>query len=430
MKKIFLQLFTLFIGSTVYSQQIVYPSDTLVDPSFFNTSELLVDWELGLCPVEVATMGPNAGDTTWAPCYTVTYRDHYETSIDLCPDNLDEVGGVGLFNGDPRLLDQSLFDDMELDGSNIISNQDNYSINFKNLTSGEETGGGGMNVKYCIEADLFEGTNNAWYQQFQILLGPIERTGPSASTPYTYHTAETIGVLKNGMILEHTPPSSESTAALQGGIIPVDRCGWHPEPAGFGHFHAIPYGINIPLTAGGISNDYHCTDFGIGNGSTLAGFTFEGIPMYGPYDQGETSAPTDLDECNGHIGVTPQFPEGVYHYHASATEIINNPPCRDYYAPLEETRFIYGEWVDVVNITETLKEEGFQLTIYPNPIHTLLKINGEYDALTIFNESGQTMSAFSQSKGIEVDVQEWETGTYFIQAQKGEKVFFDKVFIK
>jgi hypothetical protein len=27
----------------------------------------------------------------------------------------------------------------------------------------------------------------------------------------------------------------------------------------------------------------------------------------------------DLDECNGRIGVTPEFPEGVYHYYLTDT---------------------------------------------------------------------------------------------------------------
>jgi len=25
----------------------------------------------------------------------------------------------------------------------------------------------------------------------------------------------------------------------------------------------------------------------------------------------------DLDECNGQVGVTPEFPQGIYHYYAT-----------------------------------------------------------------------------------------------------------------
>ena len=27
----------------------------------------------------------------------------------------------------------------------------------------------------------------------------------------------------------------------------------------------------------------------------------------------------DLDECNGRVGVTPEFPDGIYHYYATDT---------------------------------------------------------------------------------------------------------------
>jgi hypothetical protein len=27
----------------------------------------------------------------------------------------------------------------------------------------------------------------------------------------------------------------------------------------------------------------------------------------------------DLDECNGRYGVTPEFPDGIYHYYATDT---------------------------------------------------------------------------------------------------------------
>jgi len=318
--------FNLFAQHDTLSVSTIY-----VDPSLFDDSELLVGWEEGYCPVAVSM---DEQDTTFAPCYLVTYRDHYTTSIELCPDNINEVGGLGLFEGDPRLLDQSLFDDMEAFGYDIIGD-DNFTINYQNLTTGEKVGNG----KFCIEAELYEGTNNTWFQTFQILKGPITKPGGGKD----YHTAETIGVLKNGMILEHTPPSSDSQAAMFGGIIPIDYCGWHPEPAGFGHFHAIPYGIDVALEANGVASDYFCADLDQGSGSAFVGFTFEGLPIYGPKDTDGT-IPSDLDACNGHEGTTVEFPGGVYHYHASATDIINNPPCYTYYVPLEDTRFTYGEW--------------------------------------------------------------------------------------
>ncbi|MCI5055815.1 MAG: T9SS type A sorting domain-containing protein [Flavobacteriales bacterium] len=412
-----LTFFLLFSSSMVFSQNTyVYPTDTLVDPSLFESSNLLENWTLGFCPIKVDVNN----DTVFAPCYTVTFKDHYTASIDLCPTDTLDVGGIGLFNGNARLLDASLFVDMEADGSNIISNQDGKSINYKNLTTGTTIDGGGGNPKYCIEADLYLGNNQVWYQKFQILLGPISKPGPAIN----YHTAETIGILKNGMVLEHTPPSSESTAAMMGGIIPLDWCGFHPEPAGFGHFHTIPYTINVPLAAKGINSQYHCVDI-TQTTSGLIGFSFEGIPIYGPYEAGQSSPPSNLDACYGHTGPTAEFPNGVYHYHASDTSIINNPPCRDHYIPLEQTRFEYGEWQ--VTVGEKLVENGELLNVYPNPAINELTIEGAFDKLEIFDLEGHVLHISTNADEVEkVNIEDYAPGVYFISAERGENYFFKK----
>ena len=333
----------LLVSLSSFSQHdTIYPPDTLLTPALvsqFNTANILSTWTLGFCPINTS-----GSDTTFAPCYYVTYEDHYNTSIALCPDNLDEVGGYGMHLGVPVLLDSNTFYQMEIDGSNIINDTNNYWINYKNLTQGLEIDGGGPGHDYCIEADLYNGTNDTWYQSFQVLLGPIDLPG---NTPINYSTAGKIGILKDGVLLEHTPPSSETMTALYGGIIPVDWCGWHPEPAGFGHFHMTPTGINYPIeTSGGDSTLYGCVDVPQEANIGLAGFTFEGIPIYGPLDS-DFSLPTDLDECLGHTGMTPDYPNPVYHYHTSSTDIVNNPPCRFNRKSLEE--FEYGEWTGTVS---------------------------------------------------------------------------------
>ena len=401
------------------SFQLTAQHDTLsvnavyVDPSLFDDSELLVGWEDTYCAIAVSM---DEQDTTFAPCYVVTYRDHYKTSIKLCPDNLDEVGGLGLFNGDPRLLDASLFADMEADGSDIIGDDD-YTINYNNLTTGEKVGNG----KYCIEAELYEGTNNTWYQTFQILKGPVNKPGMARD----YHTAETIGILKNGMILEHTPPSSESTAAMMGGIIPIDYCGWHPEPAGFGHFHTIPYGINVALEANGLASDYYCVDLDQGSGSAFAGFTMEGLPIYGPKDSDGT-IPTDLDDCYGHEGNTVEFPNGVYHYHASATDIINNPPCYTYYLPLEDTRFTYGEWT--ASAPETPGEIGGLGSVCADQTGVSYSIDAIASA-TSYNwtvPAGATITDGEGTISIIVDFGSTVTGEVCVNAQNSTGSSADK----
>ena len=71
------------------------------------------------------------------------------------------------------------------------------------------------------------------------------------------------------------------------------------------HYHGVPYCITDELD----------TD---GEHSVLIGYLLDGFPIYGPQDM-NGEEPTDLDECNGHFGPTPEFPEGIYHYHTTET---------------------------------------------------------------------------------------------------------------
>lgn len=90
------------------------------------------------------------------------------------------------------------------------------------------------------------------------------------------------------------------------GIPFLDTCNAHPLPTGKEyHYHGIPYCITDVVD----EDNAH---------STLIGVLLDGFAVYGP--QGEDGlAPDDLDECSGHTGPTPEFPEGVYHYHLTET---------------------------------------------------------------------------------------------------------------
>jgi len=423
MKKSFSVLMLLLTCLLAQSQNdTIYPTDTLVNPSYFSSSNILANWTMGYCSVNIT-----GTDTTFAPCYIVTYEDYYTASIDLCPDNLDEVGGMGLHLDSAWVLDSNLFNQMELDGSNIINDTNGYWINYNNLTSGVTIDGGPGSHKYCIEADLFLGTTNTWYQRFEILLGPIDIPGPF-TIPYS--TAGTIGVLKAGVLLEYTPPSSNSTPAMNGGIIPIDFCGWHPEPAGFGHFHAVPTGINVALDAVGVDTSViNCSDIAQGNGSELAGFTFEGIPIYGPFET-DLSMPTGLDACNGHFGPTPEFPGGVYHYHVSATDVINAPPCRANYMSLNAWE--YGEWTGGGMAIE-FHENADLINVFPNPVSEgVLNIEGDYDHFTIYTVDG-ALVVESNGKSIssltQINLSKFPAGMYFLNAEKGNEMTFKKIVI-
>jgi hypothetical protein len=122
----------------------------------------------------------------------------------------------------------------------------------------------------------------------------------------------------------------------------------HVQPGGAYHYHGMPEGF-ITLRGGNSS------------AMTLIGWAADGFPIYARYGYSEAgnasstikvitgsyqlienisaSRPSvavyplgtfaedwqyvagsgDLDECNGRFGVTPEFPEGIYHYYATDT---------------------------------------------------------------------------------------------------------------
>ncbi len=144
------------------------------------------------------------------------------------------------------------------------------------------------------------------------------------SSPYTYEfplepvladepvdtNLGTIGVAVSGGIF-FNPYEGNGEIALDGnfdigGIPFIDTCNGHPLPTGSEyHYHGVPYCVT----------DENDTD---GEHSVLVGLLLDGFPLYGPQDI-DGDAPVDLDRCNGHEGATPEFPNGVYHYHLSET---------------------------------------------------------------------------------------------------------------
>ncbi|MGL5862497.1 MAG: YHYH protein [Phycicoccus sp.] len=89
------------------------------------------------------------------------------------------------------------------------------------------------------------------------------------------------------------------------GVPFIDACGGHPLPNSIEyHYHGIPFCITDEVDTPG-------------EHSAVIGYLLDGYGIYGPQDVTGTE-PADLDECMGHFGPTPEFPEGVYHYHVSS----------------------------------------------------------------------------------------------------------------
>jgi len=118
-----------------------------------------------------------------------------------------------------------------------------------------------------------------------------------------------VAVASSGGYINDPYEGDQATIALEGNFVIdgtgfIDDCNGHFNPAGY-HYHAIPTCITAEIDQPG-------------QHSSLLGFAIDGFPVYGPQDTDGTEV-TGLDECQGHFGPTPEFPEGVYHYHLTTT---------------------------------------------------------------------------------------------------------------
>lgn len=122
----------------------------------------------------------------------------------------------------------------------------------------------------------------------------------------------------------------------------------HVQPGGSYHYHGMPEGFitkqggnNATMTIIGWAADgfpiYARYGYSIASDSTSALASMTGSyqlvsdvsssrPSTSVYELGTfaqdweyVAGSGDLDECNGRVGVTPEFPEGIYHYYATDT---------------------------------------------------------------------------------------------------------------
>lgn len=54
---------------------------------------------------------------------------------------------------------------------------------------------------------------------------------------------------------------------------------------------------------------------GVKGNEAFMGLLLDGFPVYGPYENGVKLTNSDLDDDHGHTSATPEFPDGIYHYH-------------------------------------------------------------------------------------------------------------------
>jgi len=111
-----------------------------------------------------------------------------------------------------------------------------------------------------------------------------------------------IGVALNGVPFfnQYAGPNQPLTNE----VVSFDQYWGHPAQAGDYHYHVEP----LYLTTVKASK------------SALLGFLLDGYPVYGPEENGAEVQESDLDDFHGHYSITEDYPDGIYHYHITATD--------------------------------------------------------------------------------------------------------------
>lgn len=153
--------------------------------------------------------------------------------------------------------------------------------------------------------EAYNGTNSDWRQNpneiaaqnivFTITLNPEEATNHQA-TPLG-----PIGISRNGVVFfnQYAGPDEPLTNEINS----FDQYLGHPTGRDQYHYHIEP--------------TYLTEQFG---DDVFLGLLSDGFPVYGPVENGNTITNADLDVYHGHIGVTSDFPEGIYHYHITSQD--------------------------------------------------------------------------------------------------------------
>ena len=291
----------------------------------------------------------NNGQTT--TCYKFVFASNPVDAGPFCPETADDNGGLGIYDGatNPGLNAlTNIFGFMEEDGYDIMD-EDGYtriqdpSAPLSN--SGDESG-----QAFCLDA----AANDSLTLTYLIPVNPV-----LLDSVDTIETVELFGFSLDGVPINGNPPSVVSNegkpGAMGGGGRPsgpppeggmmgpppgsdsnmdggstiiaipaLDPCGGHHDPAGYYHWHMVPEAANRMLEKNGIT-EVNCTNI-TQDDAAMTGYAKDGFPIYGPLDP-DYMVPTDLDECNGHTAPTPEFPEGIYHYHALDGDAPGIPNC-------------------------------------------------------------------------------------------------------
>ncbi|MDA8693248.1 YHYH protein [Saprospiraceae bacterium] len=285
---------------------------TIIQEAFFNSSSLM----------SFETVTATLEDGTSAECYQLTFSSNPVESGPFCPRTIDDVAGLGFYDGDTnpglRVWSRQLLEDIENDGFNMVDDDGTVHVDFL-------TGMPDLSISNCLEATPDD-------DLLLTFLIPVEpKLGTSNDV---IEEVEIIGVSTDGVPINGDPPSAVNGPSMMGGgpggpggaateinFPSLDPCGGHHDPSGYYHWHFVPQVINQVLSSNGI-DEVSCTLIDQTTSMQLFGFAKDGFPIYA-----YAVEPDDLDDCGGRTGETTEYPDGVYHYVASTTEAANVPKC-------------------------------------------------------------------------------------------------------
>ena len=139
----------------------------------------------------------------------------------------------------------------------------------------------------------FQQNPNTIADQALVLRIPRE---PQAAAEHQATPLGPIGIAVNGVALfnQYAGPDQPLTNEINS----FDQCSGHPEMEGLYHYHLVPDCLIEQVGA-----------------DRLVGFLLDGFPVYGPEENGAAITNADLDAYHGHSHTTPDYPDGIYHYH-------------------------------------------------------------------------------------------------------------------
>lgn len=269
-------------------------------------ASLFADGALTSEPAIVDCTLENGSETTCYQLEVASLPDTVDTDGPYCPETVDDVGGIWVWDGDdPGLyaLDSDFWALMDAQGYEFADADGNISVT--------DPGGGAVDSSGTANSCL-EATADGSYH-LQVLL---PTTPELLDEPTSLSTISQIGIALDGVTIFGDAPS----VADRGGLPALDACGGHIDPSGYYHWHFGAESIQTNLDEAGAAVTCEIEQ----DVEALVGFAFDGYAIYGPEE--DRAIPSDLDECSGHVSDTAEFGE-VYHYHLTY-DSPNLPTCR------------------------------------------------------------------------------------------------------